>query len=315
MTGKAYSPRALLLFLVIATYVAAFTSVALVGLRFDMKSVLVPTIWFGTMVALISAYCNWRSMEGPRGIAELMLLGLMVITPNLLCTYAAIKAGMPLADANLSAMDARLGFDWPEFILFVDRLPWLADSLNFAYASFAFQLFLLPPAVALLGHPERSYKMFSAYLLVCLAASLITVWYPAISAYPFYGLGVESLKNINPQFGYQFLEQFHAVRGDANFIFSLDYAEGIVTFPSIHAAGAILCAWAAWPVKSIRWPILALNVAMGVSALTHGSHYLIDVIAGASLGVASLVAVTWLTSYSRPRAVQRPAGAPGDLAY
>ncbi|HEY0291994.1 MAG TPA: phosphatase PAP2 family protein [Hansschlegelia sp.] len=49
---------------------------------------------------------------------------------------------------------------------------------------------------------------------------------------------------------------------------------------------AALCAWAAWDSRLLRYPVLLLNVAMAVSAVTDASHYAVDVIAG--LGVASV---------------------------
>ncbi len=70
------------------------------------------------------------------------------------------------------------------------------------------------------------------------------------------------------------------------FVLDLDQAAGILTFPSVHAGVAALCAWAAWNSPLLRYPVLALNGAMAVSAITHGSHYLMDVIAG--LGCAGV---------------------------
>ncbi|WJH40368.1 phosphatase PAP2 family protein [Aliirhizobium terrae] len=63
-------------------------------------------------------------------------------------------------------------------------------------------------------------------------------------------------------------------------MFSLDRAAGIVTFPSVHAAVAVLCIWATWNSRWLRYPFLFLNLAMIVSVVTHGSHYFVDAPAG-----------------------------------
>jgi membrane-associated phospholipid phosphatase len=54
---------------------------------------------------------------------------------------------------------------------------------------------------------------------------------------------------------------------------------GLITFPSYHAAAAVIFSWALWPTR-LRWPLLVVNVLMTASAIIVGSHYLIDIIAG-----------------------------------
>lgn len=61
--------------------------------------------------------------------------------------------------------------------------------------------------------------------------------------------------------------------------------------PSSHAASGLLLAWAIAPVRWLRMPLVALNVAMIFATVTIGSHYFIDVIGGVLLAaVAILVA-------------------------
>ena len=63
-------------------------------------------------------------------------------------------------------------------------------------------------------------------------------------------------------------------------------ADGIVTFPSIHAGIALILAWAAWSSTALRYPLLVLNALMAIGAVTHGAHYFVDVIAGLLVAVA-----------------------------
>ncbi len=66
---------------------------------------------------------------------------------------------------------------------------------------------------------------------------------------------------------------------------------GIVTFPSFHAAGAILYLWALWAIKWMRAIALVCNVLLLLSTPIDGGHYFIDVVAGVSLAVLSILAV------------------------
>jgi membrane-associated phospholipid phosphatase len=62
--------------------------------------------------------------------------------------------------------------------------------------------------------------------------------------------------------------------------------------PGAYAHIALLCAWAAWDVRWARWPFLALNACMFVSALPQGAHYLVDLIAGAAMAAVAILVAT-----------------------
>jgi membrane-associated phospholipid phosphatase len=95
--------------------------------------------------------------------------------------------------------------------------------------------------------------------------------------------------------------QFYAVRDNPHFVWSLKESAGIMTFPSVHAAVAVLCAWSAWDLKALRYPVLALNIAMALSAVPSASHYLIDVVAGLGVAAFSIASVVLLTKEACPK--------------
>lgn len=232
------------------------------------------------------AYACWRRMVFIPEALTCFTAILTLCVPVIVWTYAAMRLNMPLADAQLVAMDEALGFDWRSFIEFVDGWPALANLLAEAYSSFFLQLLLVPAVLALFGRPQRACTMVVAYCLLCLISSIVFIWYPALGTYVVYGVSQEQLQAINAKFGFVFLEQFHAVRQPGPFVIKFHEAAGIVTFPSVHAAVAALCAWACWDLRWLRVPALLLNVAMAVSAISHANHYLVDVIAG--IGIAGL---------------------------
>ncbi|WP_425277651.1 phosphatase PAP2 family protein [Mesorhizobium amorphae] len=127
-------------------------------------------------------------------------------------------------------------------------------------------------------------------------------WYPALGTYAAYGVGIGDLTNINAKFGFFFLDQFHAVRDQHEFVLKLSQAAGIVTFPSVHAGLAGLCAWAAWDSRVLRYPLLVLNILMATSAVSHANHYMVDVIAG--LGIAALTISIATSLFYRPSAAE-----------
>ena len=62
-------------------------------------------------------------------------------------------------------------------------------------------------------------------------------------------------------------------------------SEGIITFPSLHAALAVILALAFWPVPIVRWFAAATNSLMLAATPIDGSHYFVDVIGGVVIAV------------------------------
>lgn len=233
---------------------------------------------------------------------------LLLAPPVAVWSYQAMGAGFPLADDRLVAMDAALGFDWRGFIAFVDARPGLATALDLAYRSFTPQLLLLPMIFALRGRTAHACAIIAAYALLCFSAAVIGAFFPALGTYVVYGVAQSDLKAIDAHYGFFFLPEFNAVRAPGPFLLDFDKVAGILTFPSVHAGAATLCAWAAWRSPALRWPFLILNLFMATAAISHANHYLVDVAAGVALAVAcAWVATLLLSAPERGLEAARPA--------
>ena len=243
--------------------------------------------------------CRKRAFLKCSHVMEALAAGICLSVLVLISSYLAISLGYPLADGRLADIDRWLGFDGAAFIRTVDTMPLLSTILMYAYASFGVQLTFLPILLILLGHSRRAFGLVLAYALTCYASSLISVFFPAVGANVTYGIAATDLSSINAQFGFAFLNEFHAVRDLPVFTLSLATAQGILTFPSVHTAVAVLCAAFAFGSRWLRYPFLFLNLAMATSTLTHGGHYLIDVIAGCGVAGLAYFAVSLLAQRGR----------------
>ena len=292
--------RVALLGLTLVGYVATFSGAAIVGLGIDYASLLPTLLLMLVSFLALNAYTWWRGMPRLRAVSETLFGGVALAIPVLLATYLAMRANMPLADTTLMALDSYLPFDWHAFIAFVDNHPFLASALWLSYQSFATQLLLMPMLLCLLGRETRAYQFVIAYALIGFVAAVIAIWYPAMSAYSAYGIDPSSLKNINTHFSYAFLREFDGVRTDPSFVFGMDKAAGIVTFPSVHTAVAILCIWGAWTTKWLRYPMFVLNLLMAASTVSHGSHYFVDVLAAVPLAFICIYLAALVPTFSMP---------------
>jgi hypothetical protein len=286
--------RRALIAIVLVSLVFTLISAKVAGLKIDYLQIVYFLGYFLAVALAAHYYCSRRGLMHLRAVSDAMVCGLLLTVPVVLSTYVVIYIKMPLADDVLSSWDTAIGVDWRKFITFVDQAPVLAHSLGLAYQSFSYQLLLLPIFLAMTGQILRVYQMVIAYALICFASSFISIWFPALGTYSVYEMDAGSLQNINAYYGYFFLEQFNAVRNDASFVFKIQESAGILTFPSVHAGVAALCAWAAWSIRTVRYPLLLLNVLM--AAVSHANHYVVDVIAGVLVTAMCVLATKRLTA-------------------
>ncbi|WP_448500874.1 phosphatase PAP2 family protein [Sphingomonas sp.] len=293
----------------VSCMVGAPITAALVGLKVDYAALL----GFGSVTGVISlfvpaiAYARFRRMQRTASAIETMLLVLAMAVPILILSYAAMRLDLPLADRRLAGWDAALGMDAGEITRAVGTAPWLSQALAYAYASFSPQILGVPLILSVAARCDDAYRFVAQFVLICAVAIAISAAFPALGSHVHFALQTE-LGAVDPFFGHHFLSSFHGVRDDPGFVLSPDVASGIVTFPSIHAATAVLCAVAIWPVRAARWPFALLNAAMFLSAITHGAHYAVDVLAGGAIAVLVRAAYTFR---ARPVPIDRdvPTGA------
>lgn len=210
----------------------------------------------------------------------------MIVPSTLALTYSATKLGLPMADGKLGSADSVLRFSTHTLVAFVDKHDTLGHLLNIAYTSLMYQIMFIPFVLCSVGLTRRAYQFMLGYLLLIITCTICSIPFPSHGALVGQGFDPRHFRWVNQSEAYGFLASFDAVRNDAGFILNAQNASGIVTFPSLHAAMAALCAWAVWPSRVFRLPFLILNAFMMVSAVACGGHYLVDVIAGCLLAMA-----------------------------
>jgi membrane-associated phospholipid phosphatase len=129
----------------------------------------------------------------------------------------------------------------------------------------------------------RTYLLsiiFASFIAIAISAVL-----PAASAWPYYAPTVANSPHITPALNNSWLVVLCGLRdGSFRTLMALG-SEGIISFPSMHAACAVILIITLWPIAILRWVMLALNLAMLVATLIDGSHYFTDVLGGVALGV------------------------------
>jgi hypothetical protein len=136
------------------------------------------------------------------------------------------------------------------------------------------------------GAHARLERFLLAFGLAAACTISISAFVPALSPLVFYGIIPADYPNITLAVALEFVSQTAALREGSLRLVDLGGAQGLVTFPSFHTAcGVLLLRF--WGVPYVPWAGLLMNALLIVAVPIEGSHYLVDVPAGAVAAVAA----------------------------
>jgi membrane-associated phospholipid phosphatase len=209
-------------------------------------------------------------------------------------SYLAASFNLPLQDGLFDALDRALGFDWSTLFGFITARPVLATVLRAAYVSFTVQASLVVLALALFGQLLWLRVFVLSFILTALVTIAVSAMLPGVGAWELHGMP-SSPDSVIP-IAQSSLPVFHALRDGTLRQLVAFGAEGIITFPSLHAALGLILMAALWPVAGLRWIAIAVNVVMIAATPVDGMHYLVDVTAGLLIAPACIAAARALAA-------------------
>lgn len=217
-------------------------------------------------------------------------------------SYIAASAGLPLWDATFTAWDEFLHFDWPALLRLMNAYPALHIVFAISYASFPLQATAIIVALTWVGQLTRIRVFILAFMLATVVTIAISAVMPAEGVWGHLRLSKVDHPAIAPITQSLHLPIFHGLRDGTLRVLTGEGSEGIITFPSLHAALGLLFIIAAWPVPYMRWACALVNAIMIAATPVDGGHYFSDVIAGLLVAAVCWLAVTRIaTSVGRAR--------------
>jgi membrane-associated phospholipid phosphatase len=190
--------------------------------------------------------------------------------------------------------------------LFTDA-PWKIHLSDYVYLAMLPQLASVPLVLLVTNRMERLQRFIAAYGRGLLATIAIFIFVPAVGAFVFVDITPAQYAAL-PSEIYTPARTLDALRSGVMTTIRLDNLEGLIAFPSFHTAAAIFYAWALWPAKYIRWPVLALNLGIISTTPIGGAHYAIDVVAGTVVALGAIVVSALVCrKTTQPAAIPLPA--------
>ncbi|HEV2651868.1 MAG TPA: phosphatase PAP2 family protein [Rhizomicrobium sp.] len=211
-------------------------------------------------------------------IVEYFLLTLLATTAFGVLSYLSMTTERPLVDDVLMAADRAIGFDWLAGYRILAAHHTLEVILQFAYNSLIYQGLYFGVLFGLMGKRQNLREMFWLVFAAGLLTSAGAALFPAFGPFKTFHMSAEFLPT---------MEQLH---GGARH-FELAKLTGVVSFPSFHTTMALLYIYAYSRAGVIGWAVAALNLLMLFAIPFFGGHYLVDMIAGGAVALASLAIV------------------------
>ena len=257
------------------------------GFRYDPWGIAL----FGTIGLLLAAAVAGlirRQLYDAALLLEcyLLLLASALLLSVVTCALAATNA--PYADDVLIAIDRYLfGSHWLDIATFFSRRPLTTAILSFVYSSLAWQPFVIPGLLVLRGRQRDARAITLAWLIAATLCVLAVPVAPALGGYLHYGTKPADFPYVLVTAAWDFEPLITAIRSGALRELGAAPIVGIVTFPSFHAAGAIVLGYYGRHATA-GCAIVAIDAAMLVSTVPIGGHYVVDVLAGATIAIIAI---------------------------
>jgi hypothetical protein len=269
--------------------VLLMVGLGLTDFSFKIESMLLRGVGMASLL-VAAGHVFWRNGYPALAFALVAIAQLELV--YLLATplaYIAAAANLPLQDANFAYFDRLLGLDWQGYYHFVCARPGLIPYVYVAYAMIGLPTFVVPILLGLAGQYGRLQRFTFACSLTAAVTVLVSGMLPAIGTYQQYGISADT--SVFKASGYLVqVDEIPLVREGALRVLSFETLSGIVTFPSFHAAAAVLALWAFWGLWWMRPFALMAYGGMLLATPLVGGHYFVDVFAGGGLAMLAIAA-------------------------
>jgi membrane-associated phospholipid phosphatase len=280
--------------IIAAVAAAVLIAPAISHFRIDWSSFAVPV---ATCTALLAGSRFYRVRRVDARLASALGCTAQIIAFGAVgapLSYLAASFDLPLQDGMFDALDRAIGFDWSALFEFITARPALATVLRVAYVSFTVQASLVVLALAFFRQLLWLRVFVLSFILTALVTIALSAVLPGVAPWEFHGMASGPDSTILT--GQSSVPVFNALRdGTLRQLVAMG-AEGIITFPSLHAAVGLILMVALWPIPGLRWVGIAFNAVMIAATPIEGTHYLVDVIAGLLTAVPCVVAARALTA-------------------
>jgi membrane-associated phospholipid phosphatase len=243
----------------------------------DMVHILIPiSLMFG-----VSAYGFIRQRTLRIAWASwyfaIFLLGLVTMS---LAQYAAALGGRPDMSNVFVAADYAFGFDWPAYCDAILSHRAVAVAMSTSYVQILTEALALTMLFIILDRRDRMVEQAMIAVLCYVMATVLCSLFPTQTAPTAYG---------RPDliFDHPLVDQIAGLLSSSTV--QIETILGTISFPSLHASGALMLIYLSRGIKWLFWPMLPFNAVVIAATPVFGGHFFVDVLAGAGIFMIAMV--------------------------
>ena len=208
-----------------------------------------------------------------------------------IATYLAATKSPALWDERFLAWDAALGISAAQVVQQVRSSPAMHELMRVVYFGFFLQFGLIVPYTAgVRRSPWRMHQALAQIFGCALIALLCFTLMPSLNTIA--TGGYEDVHGLG-------LVAEHILRVRDGRLTSIRFEEGVqglIQFPSMHAALAVIFAWDMRHDHKVAFALYGVfNALVIFSAIPIGAHYVVDVLAGVLMAALVIAAVSRLS--------------------
>lgn len=258
------------------------------GMRLEFTSFL-PLLGAAALLGAVH-HIYTRLRPRPRLALPAGLLALLILSGLLagIISHAGLRLHYPLIDAWLDGADRATGIDTPRLALMLARHPYGGELLGLIYVSAFPATFLTALWLGMRGEAGRAWELGLGFAGGILSAAVIAAFFPALGNIAYHHL--DGAKGLPAGAGSYYLEAFHYFRDGHDPHFDLRQLSGVVEFPSFHMVMALLVPYGLRRSGALGWVAIVWSLLVVVSTIAIGGHYVIDLVGGAMLWAAWMMA-------------------------
>jgi hypothetical protein len=265
---------------------ATFAALDAVGLKAEgmsvaPKAILIAASQVSALLILSVIYTYFRRDARIAAMTHMAAVALTFSAVTAICSYMTVAWQRPLVDAYLVAADHALGLDWLTAYKWVMAHSLVHKVLWAAYASLIVQMILLILVLNFLGKITRGWEMMWLFMVACIGCLLLSAPWPAAGAFGYFHVEDDRL----------YVRAFMALHEGTLKIIGVEPIQGIVQFPSLHAALGIIFAYSARGIRFLFPFLLALNALLFIATPAIGGHHFADLWGGAALALVTILTV------------------------
>jgi hypothetical protein len=249
------------------------------GLTFDWSSVL------GQLeIAAVFGLGAALSQRDRNGVPQALWAVTFLLTAWLIfgpLQYLAAAWNRPLIDGWLLRADEWFRIPRPAIDRWLTIHPVARRVIGIAYTSFLPQ-FLIVPLVLGWVDRHRLWRFVLQFQLTALTTVVLFGLWPA---------GTPGLHGVHEWSSQQSaMDQLFSIRAGTMRVLDLTQADGLISWPSFHTAGALLVVWTlrgTW----LFWPAVLVDGVLVAATVLLGLHYTVDVLGG----IGAVALIVWVT--------------------